>query len=255
MIFQPHQHRTIFYLLFDPDEDYELQLTMDRIYHHGVRQKEVYIQKMKKKGVTIKPLYSSKTKLLVNKFLQRKVIYREKEKRHKSLGYSDMHTLQAKNLIQQDSLKSDTSFRSSAFSKVNISDNNSLSGSEIDNRQSKLSSDYVDFLPLVRKNALRKNYDYRKSHNIKKEDENFIRHRVYKSRLTWQKFFSAPKALPIRPKFSTHRELQGEKQIANSTADNYKDEAKHSTTATKKREFFTSNQQRSSSTNNMGSTK
>ena len=24
MIFQPHQHRTIFYLLFDPDEDYEL---------------------------------------------------------------------------------------------------------------------------------------------------------------------------------------------------------------------------------------
>ena len=64
-------------------------------------------------------------------------------------------------------MKSDTSFRSSAFSKVQMTDN-SVSESELNNKQSKLSTDYIDFLPLVRKHALRKNYGKNRKFNSSK---------------------------------------------------------------------------------------
>lgn len=94
----------------------------------------------------------------------------------------------------------------------------------------------------MRKNALRKNYDYRKSHNIKKEDENFIKHRVYKSRLTWQKIvYSSLKAIPTKPYSSIPRELKGVNSNINYAMEIDKEVTKYTTTVTKKREFFQAN--------------
>eukprot|EP00347_Sterkiella_histriomuscorum_P020813 403336365 len=188
MIFQPAETQNIFYLLFDAEEDFELQLTLDRIYHFAIKQREQFIAELKKQGLKVaKQLRISPTKKLENRALQRKVIFRE-QKRHKSLGY-DQRQLGPKTFtMHQDSMKSDTSFRSSAFSKVQMTDN-SVSESELNNKQSKLSTDYIDFLPLVRKHALRKNYGKNRKFNSSKAlgDQMFIKHRIFKARITLQK--------------------------------------------------------------------
>jgi hypothetical protein len=76
-----------------------------------------------------------------------------------------------------DSVKSDTSFRSSLTHK--FSDN---SVSQSDNENNKSKSVDVDFLPLLRKNAMRKSFARRKLINSKAEGD-FFKHKIFKARI------------------------------------------------------------------------